>query len=99
MNKIVGVSRDVRIVREDGEECWGSISKIALHDEILYAAFLKDITQLRLNDIKCRLLSMSVNVTSSAIRIIDATSYLIYINNGFIRLFGYSRGEMIGIHR
>lgn len=98
INKIVGVSRDVRIVREDGEERWGSmsISKIALHDQILYAAFLKDITQLRLNDIKRRLLSMSVNVTSSATCIIDANSYLIYVNNGLIRLLGYSREEMIG---
>jgi len=98
INKIVGVSRDVRIVREDGEERWGSmsISKIALHDRILYAAFLKDITQLRLNDIERRLLSMSVNVTSSATCIVDANSCLIYVNDGLIRLLGYSREEMIG---
>lgn len=77
-------------MHEDGEERWGSmsISKIALHDRILYAAFLKDITQLRLTDIERRLLSMSVNVTSSATCIVDANSYLIYVNDGLIRLLG-----------
>ena len=98
INKIVGVSRDIQIVRKDGEERWGtmSISKIALGERILYAAFLKDVTQLRLKDIEHRLLSMSVNVSSSATCIVDAHARLIYVNDGLIRLLGYSREDVIG---
>ena len=98
VNKIVGVSRDVRIARQDGEERWGamSISKITLPDRILYAAFLKDITQARLKDIEHRLLSMSVNVTSSATCIVDADTRLIYVNDGLVQLLGYGREEVIG---
>ena len=98
INKIVGVSRDIQIVRKDGEERWGamSISKVAVGDRLLYAAFLKDVTQLRLKDIEHRLLSMSVNVSSSATCIVDANAQLIYVNDGLIRLLGYSREEVIG---
>ncbi|WP_404943186.1 EAL domain-containing protein [Pseudomonas brassicacearum] len=98
VNKIVGVSRDVHIARKDGEERWGamSISKITLQGRILYAAFLKDVTQTRLKDIEHRLLSMSVNITSSATCIVDADARLIYVNDGLIRLLGYSREEVIG---
>ncbi|MEF9674070.1 PAS domain S-box protein [Pseudomonas sp. PCH446] len=98
VNKIVGSSRDLRIVRKDGEERWGSlsISKITLQDRILYAAFLKDITQARLKDIEHRLLSISVNATRSATCIADANGDLIYVNDGFVRLLGYSREEVIG---
>ena len=98
VNKIVGSSRDLRIVRKDGEERWGSmsISKITLQGRILYAAFLKDITQARLKDIEHRLLSISVNATRSATCIVDADGHLIYVNDGFVRLLGYSREEVIG---
>ncbi|WP_248798420.1 EAL domain-containing protein [Pseudomonas sp. MWU13-2105] len=98
VNRIVGSSRDLRIVRKDGEERWGSmsISKITLPGRILYAAFLKDITQVRLKDIEHRLLSMSVNATRSATCIVDADGQLIYLNDGFVRLLGYSREEVLG---
>ena len=98
VNKLVGTSRDLRIVRKDGEERWGSmsISKITLQGRILHAAFLKDITQARLKDIEHRLLSISVNATRSATCIAGADGQLIYVNDGFVRLLGYSREEMIG---
>ncbi|MGE7955053.1 EAL domain-containing protein [Pseudomonas sp. NPDC089530] len=98
VNRIIGASRDVCITRKDGEERWGamSISKITLQGRILYAAFLKDITQTRLKDIEHRLLSMSVNATSSATCIVDAEGRLIYINDGLVRLLGYAREELLG---
>ncbi len=98
VNKIIGASRDVRIARKDGGVRWGSmsLSKITLQGRILYASFLKDITQSRLKDIEHRLLSMSVNATSSATCIVDTEGRLIYVNDGFVRLLGYSREEVIG---
>lgn len=97
INKIIGTSRDVCITRKDGEERWGAmaISKITLQGRILYAAFFKDVTQTRLKDIEQRLLSMSVNASSSATCIVDADGRLIYINDGLVRLLGYSREELL----
>ncbi|WP_241191517.1 EAL domain-containing protein [Pseudomonas chlororaphis] len=97
INKIIGTSRDVCITRKDGEERWGAmaISKITLQGRILYAAFFKDVTQTRLKDIEQRLLSMSVNVSSSATCIVDADGRLIYINDGLVCLLGYSREELL----
>lgn len=97
-HKVAGISRDVRIVRKDGQERRGvmSVSKIALPDRTLYAAFLKDVTQVRLQDIEHRLLSMSVNATRSATCIVDTQAHLIYVNDGLVRLLGYSREEVIG---
>lgn len=98
VNKLAGISRDVRIVRKDGQERWGvmSVSTIAMPDRTLYAAFLKDVTQLRLQDIEHRLLSMSINATHSATCIVDTHARLIYVNDGLVRLLGYSREEVIG---
>lgn len=62
---------------------------------MLYAAFFKDVTQTRLKDIEQRLLSMSVNASSSATCIVDADGRLIYINDGLVRLLGYSREELL----
>ncbi|WP_447764124.1 sensor domain-containing protein [Pseudomonas reinekei] len=97
-NKIAGISRDVRIVRNDGQDRWGvmSVSKIALQERTLYAVFLKDVTQMRLQDIEHRLLSMSVNATSSATCIVDTHAHLIYVNEGLVNLLGYTREEVLG---
>jgi diguanylate cyclase (GGDEF)-like protein/PAS domain S-box-containing protein len=97
INKIIGTSRDVCITRKDGEERWGAmaISKITLQTHILYAAFFKDVTQARLKDIEQCLLSMSVNPDCSAICIVDADGRMIYINDGLVRLLGYSREELL----
>ncbi|OLF53929.1 EAL domain-containing protein [Pseudomonas chlororaphis] len=93
-----GGSRDVPIARKDGEERWGalSVSKITLQGRVLYAAFLKDVTQTRLRDSEHRLLSMSVNATRSATCIVAADGRLTYVNDGLIRLLGYSREEVLG---
>jgi diguanylate cyclase (GGDEF)-like protein/PAS domain S-box-containing protein len=97
-NKMAGISRDVRIVRNDGQDRWGvmSVSKIALQERTLYAVFLKDVTQMRLQDIEHRLLSMSVNATSSATCIVDTHAHLIYVNEGLVNLLGYAREEVLG---
>lgn len=95
---LAGSSLDTRIVRQDGQERWGvmSVSTIVIHDQTLHAVFLKDVTHLRVQDLEHRLLSMSINATHSATCIVDAHRQLIYVNDGLIRLLGYSREAVIG---
>lgn len=47
VNRIIGGSLDVPILRADGERRWGSmsISKIEAEGQIIYAAFVKDVTR------------------------------------------------------
>ena len=94
-----GCSHDLRILGKDGQARWGalSVSRITLQGRTLYAAFLKDITQTRLQDIEHRLLSLSVNATRSATCIVDAAARLLYVNDGLVQLLGYSREEVLGL--
>ena len=94
-----GCSHDLSILGKDGQARWGalSVSRITLQGRTLYAAFLKDITQTRLQDIEHRLLSLSVNATRSATCIVDAAACLLYVNDGLVQLLGYSREEVLGL--
>lgn len=94
-----GSSHDLSILGKDGQARWGalSVSRITLQGRTLYAAFLKDITQTRLQDIEQRLLSLSVNATRSATCIVDSSARLVYVNDGLVQLLGYSREEVLGL--
>lgn len=96
INKIVGSSRTLHIERADGSRRWASmsISKIEADGEVLYTAFIKDVTEQHLQNEKLRLLSLVVDRTDNAILIIDAAWHTLYSNDGFTRLFGYSRQQL-----
>ncbi|MGE6793377.1 EAL domain-containing protein [Pseudomonas guineae] len=97
INKIVGSSRTLHIERADGTQRWASmsISKIEADDEVLYTAFVKDITAQHLQNEQLRLLSLVVDRTDNAILITDAPGEVIYTNSGFSHLFGYSAEHAI----
>ncbi|MBO1537167.1 EAL domain-containing protein [Pseudomonas sp. OA65] len=98
VNKIVGTSRDVPIECKDGTRRWGamSISKIKHQGEILYTAFIKDITQQHVEQHRLYLLSLVVDTTENAIIITDASWLIVFVNDGFSQMFGYSPPEVIG---
>jgi len=97
INKIVGTSRDVSIECKDGSRRWGSmsISKIEAQGQILYAAFIKDITLQHEEQHRLYLLSLVVDITENAIIITDASWAIIYVNDGFTQMFGYSVQDVI----
>lgn len=92
INKIVGTSRNVPIVHKNGSRKWGSmsISKITVQTQILYTAFIKDITSQLAAQERIRLLSMVADKTDSAILIMDADWRTIYVNTGCTDLLGYT---------
>jgi PAS domain S-box-containing protein len=97
INKIVGTSRDVLIECKDGSRRWGamSISKIEAQGQILYAAFIKDITGQHEEQRRLYLLSLVVDTTENAIIITDASWAIIYVNDGFTQVFGYSVQDVV----
>jgi len=98
INKIVGSSRTLHIERSDGEKRWGSlsISKIQADGEVLYTAFIKDVTIQHQQNEQLRLLSLVVDRTDNAILITDANWQIAYVNSGFTSLFGYPASQALG---
>ncbi|MEO8642135.1 EAL domain-containing protein [Pseudomonas sp.] len=98
INKIVGTSRDVLIECKDGSRRWGSmsISRIDTQGQILYAAFIKDITRQHDEQRRLYLLSLVVDTTENTIIITGASGAIIYVNDGFTQMFGYSAQDVVG---
>ncbi|MDT8909085.1 EAL domain-containing protein [Pseudomonas prosekii] len=98
INKIVGTSRTVPIERKDGSRRWGamSISRVETQGQILYTAFIKDITQQHEEQHRLYLLSLVVDTTENAILITDASWRIIFVNDGFVQMFGYGAQEAAG---
>jgi len=97
-NKIVGSSREVPIICKNGSKKWASmsISKVLSDNEILYTAFLKDVTAEVLAREHLKLLSLVTDKTDNAILIIDKKWETIYINQGFTNIFEFSEDDIIG---
>jgi len=96
INKIVGTTRDVPIHKKDGSQRWGSmsISRVESEGQILYTAFVKDVTEQRKERKRARLLSLVADQTDNAIFITDGRGKVVYLNKGFEKLFGYSLDEI-----
>lgn len=86
------------IERPDGQRRWTnmSISRIEADGEVLYTAFIKDITVQHQQTEQLRLLSLVVDQTDNAILITDAEWRIVYSNSGFTRLFGYAAEQALG---
>lgn len=100
INRIVGTSRNVRIEHKDGSLKWGSmsISKVEVEGEILYTAFIKDVTKQHEDNEQIRLLSFVADQTDNAVIITDAQWQIVYVNLSFRRLFGYDTGQIQGLY-
>jgi diguanylate cyclase (GGDEF)-like protein/PAS domain S-box-containing protein len=100
VNKIVGTSRDIQIIRKDGALRWGafSISKVEVDGAILYTSFVKDVTELVEQRKRIEMLSLVTDKTDNAIFITDHDWKFIYINQGFKNILGYDDHEILGFN-
>lgn len=98
VDKIVGTSREVRIERKDGKVVWGglSLSKLRVGEQIMYTAFVKDVTKEVEQREQFRLLSLVANETDNSVVITCAEGLIQYVNPGFTRLTGYTLHEVQG---
>ncbi|MBM6550411.1 EAL domain-containing protein [Marinomonas ostreistagni] len=98
IDKIVGASRNIEIIRKDGTRRWGtfSISKVEMDGKILYTAFVKDVTHLVAEQKRTQMLSLVADRTDNAIFITDSEWRVVYVNHGFEELLGYSEAFMLG---
>jgi PAS domain S-box-containing protein len=95
VDKIVGTARDVEITRKDGSKLCGSLSlsKIRVGDDILYTAFVKDITAQREQE---QIISQTLEQALDAVVTIDENNLVTFFNHSAEDMWGYSRDEVLG---
>ncbi len=94
-DKIVGMSRDVEVERKDGSRIWAnlSLSKVEIGDEIIYTAFVKDITQQRRAQ---EIVNQTLEQALDAVVTIDEHNNVTFFNAAAEQLWGYTREEVVG---
>ena len=94
-DKIVGTSREVEVHRKDGTVIWGnlSLSKVVTDDKITYTAFVKDITEEKLNR---DMIDQTLEQALDAVVTIDENNHVTFFNAAAEALWGYERKDVIG---
>jgi PAS domain S-box-containing protein len=95
VDKIVGTSRDLELVRSDGSTVWVNLalSKVKIGDAITYTAFVKDISEQRNAQ---EAINQTLEQALDAVVTIDENNHVTFFNASAERLWGYDRSEVIG---
>lgn len=103
-NKVIGIGRDLEMVRKDGTRFWGNLalSRAAVGSENQYTAFIKDIGEqkksiIEMEDLKAELKTRmdQINV-ACVVSEADLKGNITYVNDKLCEVSGYSREECIG---
>jgi PAS domain S-box-containing protein len=92
--------REFRISRKDGSEAWGafSISRVDYAGKTLYINFIRDVT----DDVRDReqnaLMALVAEKTDRVVMVSKRDMTIVYVNDAFTELFGYTLAEAMGKH-
>lgn len=73
-----------------------NLYKVDINGNSLIQVISKDITEKKQSEKHLKLLSLSINQSSSAVVITDVNGNIEYVNDTFTKLTGYSKEEVIG---
>ena len=95
INKIVGTSRDLDLIRPDGKTIQANLSlcKIEVDGEIGYTAFVRDITEVKLAQ---EAIDQTLEQALDGVVSIDEHNIITMFNKAAENLWGYKRNEVIG---
>ena len=99
VNKVVGIGRDLEMVRKDGSSFWGnlSLSKVGVGDQMQYTAFIKDITKEKEQAAELKSVIEAIGASQAVIEFnLDGT--IITANDNFLKATGYTLTEIQGHH-
>ena len=95
VDKIVGTSRDLELVRRDGATVWVNLalSKVRIGDAISYTAFVKDISEQKNAQDR---INQTLEQAVDAVVAIDENNHVTFFNAAAERMWGYKRDEVVG---
>jgi PAS domain S-box-containing protein len=95
---LIGIINEVTAIRKDGSEFPVELSVTAFKVKCGWQAVgvMRDITGRKRTEESLRKLSQAVEQSPSAIAITDLKANIEYVNEGFVRISGYSRAELVG---
>jgi PAS domain S-box-containing protein len=95
INKIVGTSRDIDLIRPDGDTIQANLSlcKVEVGGEIGYTAFVRDITEAKLAQ---EAIDQTLEQALDSVVSIDDHNIVTMFNKAAEELWGYKRHEVIG---
>lgn len=98
VNRLIGKPIELPIHTRDGEVRWGliTLAKVVVGTDILFTAFVKDVTDEVSRREEIEMLSLVANETSNSVVITNHKGEIIYVNNGFEQMTGYALSEVRG---
>lgn len=98
VNRLIGKPIELPVHTKSGAIRWGliTLAKVIVGKETLYTAFIKDVTDEVSQREEIEMLSLVANETSNAVVITDPKGEILYVNNGFQVMTGYSLNEVKG---
>ena len=99
INTVVGIGRDLEMVRKDGSKFWGnlSLSKVKVGEDFQYTAFIKDITRQKEQAAELNSMLEAINLSQLVVEFnLDGT--IVTANKNFLEATGYTLEEVQGQH-
>ncbi|MBN6151069.1 EAL domain-containing protein [Xanthomonas sp. AmX2] len=93
-----GASNDLLLQHPDGSQRVLAVTTADTRreGEALYVAFVRDVSAERERDAQMRLLSLALDRSDNAIMVCAPLLHAQYVNEGFVRMFGYALDEVRG---
>ncbi len=93
-----GDGYELQLPGDDGVPRWVSVSAATVPQQAapLSVVFVRDISAERERDARMRLLSLALDCSDNAIVVCDPQLAILYVNAGFVHMFGYAVDELRG---
>lgn len=94
-NKIVGTSREVKLVTKSGKQVWCSLalSRVNINNKIQYTAFVKDISKQKL---AAERIDQTLEQCMDAVVSIDVDNNVVFFNKAAETLWAITRDKVLG---
>lgn len=96
--RVLGTRFEIEAVHRDGHRLSIelAITRVKVHDQFVYSAFIRDITQRKREEEQLRLSAKVFESTTEAILITDINNNIVAVNEAFTAMTGYTLEEVRG---